>query len=147
MTPPLTRALLTVEFLGGSISLKTSNPLDQPLINPALLVHNFDRVALREGLRLARKFVALPAWKDYVLEIFGPPASVDFNDDSQLDEYIQGSSGPTSHPVSSASMSPVGARWGVTDPDLKVKGVHGLRVVDASVIVESNLLPPECAAC
>ncbi|KAL4261700.1 GMC oxidoreductase family protein [Pleurotus pulmonarius] len=118
----------------GSISLETSNPLDQPLIDPALLVHDFDRWALREALRLARRFVALPAWKDYILEIFGSLATADFDDDSRLDEYIQENAGMALHPVGSASMSPVGARWGVTDPDLKVKGVYGLRVVDASVI-------------
>lgn len=110
-------------------------------------MHDFDRFALREGLRLAHRFVALPAWKDYILEIYGSFASVDLNDDAQLDEYIQENTAPISHPVGSASMSPVGARWGVTDPDLKVKGVHGLRIVDASVIVELNSFPAECATC
>ncbi|KAJ8696713.1 hypothetical protein PTI98_006559 [Pleurotus ostreatus] len=117
----------------GSVSLKTSNPLDQPLIDPALLMHEFDRFAFRELFRLARKFVALPAWKDYILDIYGPLASLDFDNDSELDKYIQGQTFMGLHPVGSASMSPRGARWGVTDPDLKVKGVRGIRVVDASV--------------
>ncbi|KAF9501622.1 hypothetical protein BDN71DRAFT_1501327 [Pleurotus eryngii] len=54
----------------GSISLKTSNRRDQPLIDPALLMHDFDRFAFRELFRLARKFVASPTWKDYILDIY-----------------------------------------------------------------------------
>jgi hypothetical protein len=41
----------------------------------------------------------------------------------------------TWHPVSTAKMSPKGASYGVVDPDLKVKGMKGLRIVDASVFV------------
>jgi choline dehydrogenase-like flavoprotein len=37
-------------------------------------------------------------------------------------------------------MSPVGAKWGVVDPDLKVKGAHGIRVVDGSVWVSTHLI-------
>jgi len=36
-------------------------------------------------------------------------------------------------------MSPKGAKWGVVDPDLKVKGVEGLRVIDASILVSALL--------
>lgn len=108
-------------------------------------MHDFDRFAIRELFRLARKFVALPAWKDYILDIYGPLASVDFDNDSELDKYIQGQASMGLHPVGSASMSPRGARWGVTDPDLKVKGVRGIRVVDASVFVEFNLFLTGCA--
>jgi choline dehydrogenase len=39
------------------------------------------------------------------------------------------------HPTGTAAMSPKGAHWGVVDPDLKVKGVEGLRIVDGSVLV------------
>ena len=39
------------------------------------------------------------------------------------------------HPVGTASMTARDAKWGVVDPDLKVKGVEGVRVVDASVFV------------
>jgi choline dehydrogenase-like flavoprotein len=39
------------------------------------------------------------------------------------------------HPTGTAAMSPKGADWGVVDPDLKVKGVEGLRIVDGSVLV------------
>jgi choline dehydrogenase-like flavoprotein len=55
--------------------------------------------------------------------------------DEELDEYVRANSATIFHPVGTAAMSPKGAEWGVVDPDLKVKGVKGLRVVDASVLV------------
>ncbi|KAL4255838.1 GMC oxidoreductase family protein [Pleurotus pulmonarius] len=118
----------------GSISLNTSDPLDQPLIDPALLVDEFDRFTLREAVRLAFRFVGTPAWKDYVLEPFGLPPDLNISNDAQLDAYLRDNAIAGLHSVGSASMSPKGAHWGVTDPDLKVKGVRGVRVVDASVI-------------
>lgn len=138
-------SIVDVESIGGSVSLKTSNPFDQPLIDPALLTHDFDRFAFRELLRLARKFVSSPAWKDYILNIYGALASVDFDNDSELDEHLKDQVSMGLHAVGSASMSPRGAHWGVTDPDLKVKGVRGIRVVDASVFVELNSFLIGCA--
>lgn len=44
------------------------------------------------------------------------------------------------HPVGTASMTARDAKWGVVDPDLKVKGVEGVRVVDASVFVRRLFL-------
>ena len=44
------------------------------------------------------------------------------------------------HPVGTASMTARDAKWGVVDPDLKVKGVEGVRVVDASVLVRRLFL-------
>lgn len=45
-----------------------------------------------------------------------------------------------SHPVSTCAMSPQGAKHGVVDPDLRLKGAEGLRVVDASILVRFVLV-------
>lgn len=124
--------------------MKTSNPLDHPSIDPVILMHELDRFALREAFRLIQRFIALAAWSNYILELSGDIASVDLSDDDQLDGYFRHYATTAMHAVGSASMSPRGARWGVTDPDLKLKGVRGIRVVDASVIVESSRLLVEC---
>lgn len=100
-------------------------------------MHEFDRFALREAIRLAYRFVTSPGWENYIIEPSGSLASVDISSDEQLDTYLRANVIAGLHSVGSASMSPRGARWGVTDPDLKVKGVRGIRIVDASVIVES----------
>ncbi|KAF7305866.1 hypothetical protein HMN09_00740700 [Mycena chlorophos] len=54
--------------------------------------------------------------------------------DALLDAYISARAATVFHPVGSAGMSPQGAEWGVVDPDLRVKGVRGLRIVDLSVM-------------
>lgn len=124
----------------GSISLKTSNPLDHPSIDPVMLMHELDRFALPEAFRLIQRFIALAAWSNYILELSGDIASVDLSYDDQLDGYLRYFATTAMHAVGSASMSPRGARWGVTDPDLKLKGVRGIRVVDASVILPRKSL-------
>lgn len=113
--------------------MKSADPLDPPLINPALLDSEFDRFAMREAIKSARRFLAAPAWKDYVI---GPAGALaDATTDELLDEYIRNSTFSTDHPVGTASMSAKEASYGVVDPDLQVKGISGLRIVDASIMV------------
>lgn len=94
---------------------------------------------MRAAVKGASKFVTAPAWSGYVLGKSGPFA--DATTDAKLDSYIAANSGTLFHPVGTASMSPRGARNGVTDPDLKVKKVSGLRVVDLSVLVRVIFVP------
>ena len=86
---------------------------------------------MREAIRSARRLAAAPAWKDYITG----PSLTPGDTDEELNEYIRAGVSTVFHPVGTASMSPKGASWGVVDPDLKVKGVDGLRIVDASVFV------------
>ncbi|KAF4579468.1 hypothetical protein EYR36_001281 [Pleurotus pulmonarius] len=126
--------MLTKSLSRGSLTLNSSNPLDNPIIDPAYLAHDFDRFALREAVRCGERFLTSPAWEGYVLDRVGNFATIDTQDDNQLDEFLRETVSPGLHFVGTASMSPKGASWGVTDPDLKVKGLNGIRVVDASVI-------------
>jgi choline dehydrogenase-like flavoprotein len=119
----------------GSITINSTNPLDQPLINPNLLQSTFDFLALREAFLATRRFASAPAWKGYLLS-----EVVSITNDDELDEYIRNSTTTVFHPVSTARMSRKGEEWGVVDPDLRVKGVEGLRIVDASVFVSASLL-------
>ncbi|KAF5355502.1 hypothetical protein D9758_006408 [Tetrapyrgos nigripes] len=112
----------------GEITLNTSNPLDYPVINFNLLSSEFDFFAIREAFKAAIRFVSTPSWAGYIL---AAPANA--TTDEELDEYIRMTAVTQNHPTGSCSMSPKGASWGVVGPDLKVKGIHGLRVVDASV--------------
>ncbi|KAF7440042.1 hypothetical protein PC9H_000383 [Pleurotus ostreatus] len=130
----LSEVMVTKTLARGSVTLNSSNPLDDPIIDPSYLAHEFDRFALREAVRSGQRFIASPAWEGYVLDRVGDFAMIDIQDDDQLDEYLRKTGSPGLHFVGTASMSPKGATWGVTDPDLKVKGLRGLRVVDASVI-------------
>ncbi|KIJ47085.1 GMC oxidoreductase, partial [Sphaerobolus stellatus SS14] len=88
--------------------------------------------ALREGIKATKRFFGGPAWKDLIIGETSPGANV--TNDDELTEYIRNSAGTTLHPVGTAAMSARGASYGVVDPDLRVKDISGLRIVDASIM-------------
>jgi choline dehydrogenase len=100
-----------------------------------MFTHPFDIRALRDGVRLLVKFVSTPAFADYGLTPAGPFLGVDLDDDAAVYEVLRDATSNNAHPVGTAAMSARGASYGVVDPDLKVKRVKGLRVVDASIMV------------
>ncbi|KAF7344393.1 Aryl-alcohol-oxidase from pleurotus Eryingii [Mycena sanguinolenta] len=116
----------------GTISLNTTDPFDQPIIDMASLTTDFDIAALREAMKLSLLFLSTPAWDGYIL---GPANNItNATSDADLEAYARAHSAPNAHVVGTASMSPRGADWGVVDPDLLVKGVAQLRIVDASIL-------------
>ena len=90
------------------------------------------------AVKAMRAFMQSPLWQGFVLSPFGPVGTAITDDEilAAAREVIT----TIWHPTSTARMSPKHAAWGVVDPQLLVKGVRGLRVVDASVFV-SNCLP------
>ncbi|KNZ75849.1 Choline dehydrogenase, mitochondrial [Termitomyces sp. J132] len=116
----------------GTIKLHSSDPFDPPLIDPGYLTSEFDIFAMREAVQSARRFLAAPVWKDYVIGPAGGLANA--TTDDLLDKYIRQNAGSPAHPVGTAAMSAQNASFGVVDPDLQLKAVSGLRVVDASVM-------------
>ncbi|KAJ7879147.1 alcohol oxidase [Mycena leptocephala] len=108
----------------GSVTLNSNDPLAVPLINPNFFSSKLDLLIMREGLRGALRFAAAPAWDGYVISSY----------DAELDEYILNNAGTVDHVAGTASMSRKGAPYGVVDPDLLVKGLTGLRIVDLSVV-------------
>jgi choline dehydrogenase len=94
---------------------------------------DFDLFAMKTAVRAAQNFVKSKAWDGFVIREFEDLAAT--TDDTKLTQYIKNNSGTIFHPVGTASMSPKGAKFGVVDPDLVVKGIAGLRIVDASILV------------
>lgn len=117
---------------GGSVTINSSDPLAPPLIDIGMLTSDFDLFALREALKRAQQFFDAPVWRD---SIIGPVQDFENITSDALDEIIRNTAGPSLHLVGSAGMSARDAPYGVVDPDLRVKGVEGLRIVDASVLV------------
>ncbi|KAJ7489579.1 alcohol oxidase [Mycena latifolia] len=117
--------------LGGSITLNSTNPLGPPLIDPGYLTNDFDLFAAREALKRAQKFLTAPVWKDYILASTADIANLT---SAELDQFIRNGAGSASHLVGSAGMSARNAPYGVVDPELRVKGTSGLRVIDSSVL-------------
>ncbi|KAK1219931.1 hypothetical protein PQX77_017325 [Marasmius sp. AFHP31] len=112
----------------GSVTINSTNPLDHPVINYNLLTSEYDLFVLREAFRQSNRFLSHPVWKDYLIS---PPTNA--TTDDEINAYIRANAGPMNHPIGTAAMSAKHARDGVVDPHLRVKGVDGLRVVDASV--------------
>jgi choline dehydrogenase-like flavoprotein len=87
----------------------------------------------RKGIKLAREFFKAPVFKGYLLEEYGDFARA--KTDDEIEAYIRKCSSAGWHPCSTTAISAKGSSTGVVDPDLTVKGVKGLRVVDAGVLV------------
>lgn len=115
----------------GSVQLASNDPMDHPLIDPQYLSTEFDRYTLREAVKATKRLVAADAWKDYIVAPYGALAVA--NTDEAIDAYVRAGSSTVFHPVGTASISPRNAQWGVVDGQLRLKGAHGVRVVDASV--------------
>jgi choline dehydrogenase len=97
-----------------------------------MLTTEFDVFALREAVRAVKRFAGANAWKGYIDRPFGGLAATS---DADIDAYVRVQSTTVFHPVGTASMTAKGKSWGVVDPDLKLKGAEGVRIVDASVWV------------
>ena len=114
----------------GSLRLASADPLAAPLIDPAFLQHPDDLTRLVRGFKRMRQILQQPA----LASLGGRelPASAAAQTDAQIADYIRNNADTIYHPVGSCRMGP-GAN-DVVDAELRVKGLQGLRVVDASIM-------------
>lgn len=114
----------------GSIHLKSSDPFAAPSIRPNFLSAQIDRDALVGGMKVARRIVGQPAMQHYIEAEVSPGAGVDT--DEQWLDFARRNGQTIYHPIGTCRMGSDAAA--VTDVRLRVNGVTGLRVVDASVM-------------
>jgi choline dehydrogenase-like flavoprotein len=115
-------------FSRGSTHIVSSNPRDQPAINPEYLKHPVDALLLAYGLRSSDKILNTPPMKEKLRQRVQPAPDVDLNDIEAALKYVKSHTGTEFHPIASASLGLV------VDERLNVKGVKGLKVCDASII-------------
>jgi choline dehydrogenase len=116
----------------GAVQIRTPNATDAPSIAPNYLSTGEDRRIAAESLRLTRRIAAMPALAKYQPREYKP--GVQFESDEEL-ARLAGDIGTTIfHPVGTAKMGPAGDPGAVVDARLRVHGVAGLRIADASIM-------------
>jgi choline dehydrogenase len=117
-------------FSRGDIRLRSSNPLDSPSIRANYLSDMRDMDIMLEGVKLSRELVATKAFDSYRgTELHPGPAA---KDETALRAHIARFTETLYHPVGTCKMGH--DAMAVVDSELRVRGVEGLRVVDASIM-------------
>ena len=114
----------------GTVRLASPDPLAPPRISFDFLRTDYDMAALRAGIRLCRTIAAQPALRPYVVEELAPGPG--FDGDDALEEFVRRTGVSNHHPSSTCAMGQ-GPNT-VVDPRLRVHGIRGLRVADASIM-------------
>jgi choline dehydrogenase len=135
----------------GRLSLKSPDPLAAPKIEFKFLETSYDMEAMLFGMRFARKLAEQPALRPYVAEEVSPGTSV--VSEEALIETLRNTGVSNLHPVGTCRMGH-GAD-SVVDPRLRVHGIKGLRIADASIMPQvvggntnapSIMIGEKCAA-
>ncbi|KAE8899863.1 Choline dehydrogenase [Phytophthora fragariae] len=125
----------------GTLKLRSANPRDHPLIDPKYLADEDRRVTLREGVKLSREIFAQSAFEEFNGGGISPRDSVQSDED--IDAWLRKYSGAEFHVSCTARMGVDDNS--VVDPQTRVHGLDGLRIVDASImpnIVSGNTNAP-----
>lgn len=115
----------------GSVKAPSNSMFDAPVADAGFLRNPLDTMLLREAVRFSRHLVTQPSVA--ALNPFEAVPGVNVTSDADIDQYIKNSASTLWHPAGSCKM---GKReeGGVVDGQLRVYGIEGLRVVDASVL-------------
>ena len=110
----------------GSVRIRSADPAVPPAIRYNYLATENDRRVMVEGLKLVRRIVNTPPMRGYVIDEFLPGPQVE--SDADWLAFCREAGDTVFHPTSTCSIGTV------VDEQLRVKGVSGLRVIDASVM-------------
>ncbi|KAB2896733.1 MAG: choline dehydrogenase [Burkholderiaceae bacterium] len=125
----------------GSVRLAGRDPTQAPLVDPNFFGHGDDMARMVRGFQRMREILAQPALAQYGAREL--PASAQVRTEAQIEQFIRQYADTIYHPVGSCRMGP--GPLDVVDAELRVHGVQGLRVVDASImprIVSGNTNAP-----
>jgi choline dehydrogenase-like flavoprotein len=114
----------------GSVTLASADPMAPPLVDPNFLAEPDDMARMVRGFKLMRNLLQQPALAGYRGQEL--PVSAAAQTDEQIGQFIRNYGDTIYHPVGSCRMGP--GPLDVVDAQLRVHGMQGLRVVDASVM-------------
>ena len=124
----------------GTIRLASNNVKDSPKIRFNYMSHEDDWADFRHGIRLTREIFGQTAFDEFRGQEISPGSHV--QTDAQLDDYIREHAESAYHPCGTAKMGAADDKMAVVDPECRVIGVEGLRVIDTSIfprITNGNL--------
>jgi choline dehydrogenase len=116
----------------GHVELKSADPAAAPVLHPRFLDHEDDVARLVHGIRVARQILSAPAFSAARGAEIRPGPGVTTT--AQIVEYLRDNLATIFHPTGTCKMGPREDAQAVVDPRLKVHGVEGLRVIDASIM-------------
>jgi choline dehydrogenase len=114
----------------GTVRLASPDPFAKPVIDPCYLSADADVATLVAGLRVAHRIATAPVLSPWTDEVFPPVAA----SDADLAAHVRGDIGTVYHPVGTVRMGAGDDPSAAVGADLRVKGIAGLRVADASVM-------------
>jgi len=114
----------------GKVSLRSANPRDKPRIQLNLLQAEADRIGLRNIVKFVRRFFATTPASELISRELSPGPSV--GDDAAIDAWLRANVRTAMHPTSTCTMGT--DSMSVVDGQLRVHGLSGLRVADASIM-------------
>jgi choline dehydrogenase len=116
----------------GTVLLRSAEPTAKPRITANYLATETDRRCIVDGLQLARRLSRTPALEPYIAEEVEPGR--DKVGDDEMLAYARARGGTIFHPSGTCAMGPAANRMAVVDHELRVHGLAGLRVADASIM-------------
>jgi len=117
----------------GNIKLRSANPQDPALLHANALAHDDDVETLVRAIELSIKITEMPSLAKLVVRRVLPAPGIE-KDPKALRNYVRDISKTVFHPSGTAKMGRADDRMAVVGEDLKVHGVQGLRVADASIM-------------
>ena len=123
----------------GEVRLQSSDPADRPLLTFNYCTTLEDRTAMHKCVELARRIAAHQAFATFQSTEIDP--GPDVTTEAEIDAWIRQTATTSWHPIGTCAMGDPRGEMVVVDPHTRVKGVSGLRVVDASIMpsmVSSN---------
>ena len=127
----------------GSVAIVSARPEDAPRIGFQYLTDERDVRVWRDCIRLTRRIMAQPALSAYREEELQPGAAI--TSDAEIDRWVRTNAESAYHPCGACRMGAAEDDAAVVDPQCRVRGLTGLRVVDSSVfptITNGNLNAP-----